>query len=245
MYDEPTLTRRVPRHGVSRWGPGTDKALNHVEHVRPRLGRRTVHPAGAQTGIRPWRLQNRIACRISTAIARGSSDPARPCVRDEPAPILGMADSQPSRRSGRSRAEGSCRVQYGFLVTVVVPGKTASAPGPVDSPKRPDPPRRVAFRRFDLDDPGAEAGEQQPGIFRAFGGCLRLRTGRPACRDRHCPSSRPVHPQPRRPPIWRFFLSKLCPSCPDSNQARHQRRGPTFRSPLDHRMPWRTRRFSC
>ena len=59
-----------------------------------------------------------------------------------------------------------------FLIAVVVPEIKRALRARLVIEKRADPSRRTAFGRFDLDQFGAEPGEQQPGIFGAFVGDL-------------------------------------------------------------------------
>ena len=57
-----------------------------------------------------------------------------------------------------------------FLVPVVVPEEQRAFETRLVFEKRADPPRGVAFRRFDLHHLGAQAGQQQAGIFGALVG---------------------------------------------------------------------------
>ncbi len=59
-----------------------------------------------------------------------------------------------------------------FLVAVVVPEEQRAFEPRLVLEERPDPPCGIAFGRFDLDDLGAEPGEQQPGILGALVGDL-------------------------------------------------------------------------
>ena len=59
-----------------------------------------------------------------------------------------------------------------FLVAVVVPEEQRAFETRLVFEKRSDPPRGIALGRFDLDDLGAEPGQQQPGIFGALVGDL-------------------------------------------------------------------------
>ena len=116
-----------------------------------------------------------------------------------------------------------------FLVAVVVPEEQRALRPRLVVEKRPDPPRRVAFRRLDLDHLRAEPGKQQPGIFGALVGDLdHPKTGQharpgisdhlarsPSDRDliRHASSpfpSRAIGGASERPCQRGCALSRLC-----------------------------------
>ncbi len=59
-----------------------------------------------------------------------------------------------------------------LLVAVIVPEEQRAFEPGLILQKRTDPPRRVALRRLDLDDLGAEPGEEQAAIFGALVGDL-------------------------------------------------------------------------
>ncbi len=99
----------------------------------------------------------------------------------------------------------------GFFVAVVVPEEQRALRAGTIVEKRADPAGGVAFRRFDLDHLGAEAGEQQPRHIPRVHRRFRPPAARPASRDQRCPSSRPAHARQDPPPSSRFPLSVLLP----------------------------------
>jgi len=165
----------------------------------------------------------------------GDGDPGSraPCRSRRTSP----SSVKPSRRSSRSRAEGS-GVRYGFSCCGCST-KKASARDRLILQKRPDPPRRVAFPRLDLDDLGAavarglcemlsNAGLGTLAGLRVIGDSQRT-LGMCRLGLRYHASSLEVMPK----------LSRA------SKQTRHKRRVLTISRRTRSSIPWRNRRFSC
>ena len=88
------ILRLAPRHvGI---GPGADEALHHVQHMRARLvaGLRAGHLTRLQVGIRRRRLQIRLHAVFRQQRHQVLQIARTHAVRDEPAPVLGMADAR-------------------------------------------------------------------------------------------------------------------------------------------------------